>query len=89
MSDGDHLVMVKINAAVLSVRNVQFLPTIANDLNQTIAHHNAKFPIRRVEVKTVGTGLRSKVEHHLFKDSFQKKCSFAWLTMQLSMARLP
>ena len=48
MSENDYPVMVKIDAAILSVRNVQLLPAIANDLNQTIAHHNAKFPIRRV-----------------------------------------
>ena len=75
MSDNDYPVMVKIDAAVLSVRNVQLLPAIANDLNQAIAHHNAKFPIRRVEVKTftVGTGLRSKVEDHLFQGQLPKR----------------
>ena len=75
MSDNDYPAMVKIDAAVLSVRNVQLLPAIANDLNQAIAHHNAKFPIRRVEVKTftVGTGLRSKVEDHLFQGQLPKR----------------
>ena len=34
----------------MRVRNVQLLPAISNELNQTIAHHNAKFPIRRVQV---------------------------------------
>ena len=69
------ILLVKIDAAVLSVRNVQLLPAIAIDLNQTIAHHNAKFPIQRVEVKTftVGTGLRSKVEDHLFQGQLPKR----------------
>ena len=39
---------IKIDTAILRVRNVQLLPAISNELNQTIAHHNAKFPIRRV-----------------------------------------
>ena len=43
---------IKIDTAILRVRNVQLLPAISYELNQTIAHHNAKFPIRRVEVKT-------------------------------------
>ena len=53
---------IKIYTAIRTVRYVQLLPTIANDLNQTIAQHNAKLPIRRVEVKTftIGTGLRSQ-----------------------------
>ena len=47
---------LKIDTAILTVRYVQLLPTIANDLNQTIAQHNAKVPIRRVEVKTFTIG---------------------------------
>ena len=51
---------IKIDTAILIVRYVQLLPTIANDLNKTIAQHNAKLPIRRVEVKTftIGKDLR-------------------------------
>ena len=58
---------IKIDTAILRVRNVQLLPAISIELNQTIAHHNAKFPIRRVEVKTftISSGTRSKIEDHL------------------------
>ena len=42
---------IKIDTAILRVRNVQIPAAISNQLNQTIAHHNAKFQIRRVEVK--------------------------------------
>ena len=65
---------IKIDTAILTVRYVQLLPTIANDLNQTIAQHNAKLPIRRVEVKTftIGTGLRSKTDH-LFQGQLPKR----------------
>ena len=58
--ENPYLVVVKIDTATLSVRPVQLLPAIANDLNQSIARHNAKFPIRRVEVKTftIGAGMR-------------------------------
>ena len=60
--------VVKIDEAALEVRHIQLLPAISNELNQSIVHHNAKFPIRRVEVEsfTTGSGLRSKVEDHLF-----------------------
>ena len=60
---------IKIDTAILTVHYVQLLPTIANNLNQTTAQHNAKLPIRRVEVKcfTIGNGLRSKTEDHLFQ----------------------
>ena len=58
-----------------NVRNVEILPVIANDLNQVIAQQNMKIPIRRVEVKTftVGTGLQSKVEDHLFQGQLPKR----------------
>ena len=42
----DYPAKIKIDTAILRVRNVQLLPAISNELNQTIAHHNAKFPIR-------------------------------------------
>ena len=46
-------------------------------LEVDISNHNAKFPIRRVEVKsfTTGSGLRSKVEDHLFQGQLPK-CIF-------------
>lgn len=75
MAEDGYPVVLKIDVAKLSVRNVQLLPAITNDLNQSIAQHNAKFPIRRVEVKTftIGTGLRSKIEDHLFQGQLPKR----------------
>ena len=60
---------------LLSIRYVQLLPAIANDLNQSVARSPAKFPIRRVEVKTftIGSGLRSKIEDHLFQGQLPKR----------------
>ena len=65
----------KIDTAILTVSYVQFLPTIVNDLNQPIVQHNAKLPIRRVEVKTftIGSGLGSKTEDHLFQGQLPKR----------------
>ena len=65
----------KIDTAILRVRNVQLLPAIGNELNQTIAHHNAKFPIRRVEVKTftIRSGTRSKIEDRLLRGQLPKR----------------
>ena len=58
----------------MRVQNVQLLPAISNELNQTIAHHNAKFSIRRVEVKyfTINSGTRSKIEDYLFTGQLPK-----------------
>ena len=66
---------IRIDTAILRVRNVQLLPAISNELNQTIAHHNAKFPIRRVEVKTftISSGTRSKIEDHLLTGQLPKR----------------
>ena len=73
MSD-DYPAKIKIDTAILRVRNVQLLPAISNELNQTIAHHNATFPIRRVEVKTftVSSDTRSKIEDHLLTGQLPK-----------------
>ena len=71
----DMPVVLKIDSAIFSVRYVQLLPATANDLNQSIARSSAKFPIRRAEVKTftIGTGLRSKIEDHLFQGQLPKR----------------
>ena len=67
------------------------IDAISNELNQSIVHHNAKFPIRRVEVKsfTIGSGLRSKVEDHLFQGQLPKRIqnvsSLEWSPMKFSM----
>ena len=71
----DTPVVLKIDSAIFSVRYVQLLPATASDLNQSIARSPAKFPIRRAEVKTftIGTGLRSKIEDHLFQGQLPKR----------------
>ena len=43
---GGYPSVVKIDVAKVSVRTVQLLPAITNDLNQAIAQKQAKFPIR-------------------------------------------
>ena len=74
--------VVKIDVAKVSVRTVQLLPAITNDLNQTIAQKQAKFPIRRVEVKTftINAGLRSKIEDHLFQGQLPKRLFIGMVT---------
>ena len=58
-----------IETVSFNVRNVEILPVVANDLNQVIAHQNMKIQIHRFEVKTftIGVGLQSKVQDHLFQ----------------------
>lgn len=82
MSADDVPCKVKINMAILKVRNIQLLPVTGNELNQSIAHHNAKFPIRRVAVKTftIGKDLRSKVEDHLFQGQLPKRVFIGLVT---------
>ena len=74
--------VVKIDEAALEIRHIQLLPAISNELNQFIVHHNAKFPVRRVEVKkfTIGSGLRSKVEDHLFQGQLPKRIFIGMVT---------
>ena len=81
MSD-DYPAKIKIDTAILRVRNVQLLPAISNELNQTIAHHNAKFPIRRVEVKTftISSGTISKIEDHLLTGQLPKRVFIGLVT---------
>ena len=81
MSD-DYPAKIKIDTAILRVRNVQLLPAISNELNQTIAHHNAKLPIGRVEVKTftISSGTRSKIEDHLLTGQLPKRVFIGLVT---------
>ena len=51
LKSDDSPAKIKIDTAILRVRNVQLPHAISNQLNQTIAHHNAKFSIRGVDVK--------------------------------------
>ena len=74
--------VVNIDVAKVLVRTVQLLPAIINDFNQAIAQKQAKFPIRRVEVKTftINTGFRSKIEDHFFQDQLPKRLFIGMLT---------
>ena len=72
---GDEEGNLVLTEATFHVRTVELLPALANDLNHAMANYGMKFPIRRVEVKTftVSTGLRSKIEDHLFQGQLPKR----------------
>ena len=78
---GGYPSVVKIDVAKVSVRTIQLLPIITNDLNQTIAQKQAKFPARMVEMKTftINTGLRLKIKDHLFQGQLPKRLVFCLL----------
>ena len=73
---------IVLETVSLHVRNVELLPVVANDLNHVIAQQNMKIPIRRVEVKTftIGNGIQSKVEDHLFQGQLPKRVFIAIVT---------
>ena len=79
---GGYPSVVKIDVAKVSVRTLQLLPAITIDLNQAIAQKQAKFPIRRVEVKTftINTGLRTKIEDHFFHGQLLKRLFIGMVT---------
>ena len=64
-----------IQEARLYVRRVEVLPKAGNDISHTLSRTTAKYPIRRVEVKTftIASGLRSKIEDHLFQGQLPKR----------------
>ncbi|XP_061180826.1 uncharacterized protein F54H12.2-like [Saccostrea echinata] len=66
---------VKILSMVLWVRKVKPSPTLMNHINQTLNTHRAKYPLRRVEVKsfTIPTGTQSKITDHLFQGQMPKR----------------
>ncbi|XP_062607034.1 uncharacterized protein F54H12.2-like [Saccostrea cucullata] len=59
---------------VLWVRKVKPSPTLMNQINQSLNTHRAKYPLRRVEVKTftIATGTQSKITDHLFQGQMPK-----------------
>ena len=73
---------IVLETVSLHVRNVELLPVVANDLNHVTAQQNIKIPIRRVEVKsfTIGNGIQSKVEDHLFQGQLPKRVFIAMVT---------
>lgn len=65
---------VVIQSMVLWVRKVKPAPTIVNLINQQLSTQTAKYPLRRVEVKTftIPTGTQSKITDHLFQGQMPK-----------------
>jgi hypothetical protein len=59
---------------VLWVRKVKPAPTIINLINQQLSTQTAKYPPRRVEVKTftIPSGTQSKITDHLFQGQMPK-----------------
>jgi len=73
MGDGD--CKTKIEEANLYVRRVEVLPKVGNDISHTLSRTTAKYPIRRVEVKTITIpqGQHSMIEDHLFQGQLPKR----------------
>jgi hypothetical protein len=65
---------VVIRSMVLWVRKVKPAPTIINLINQQLSTQTAKYPLRRVEVKTftIPSGTQSKITDHLFQGQMPK-----------------
>ncbi|XP_048775208.2 uncharacterized protein F54H12.2-like [Ostrea edulis] len=65
---------VVIQSMILWVRKVKPTPTIINLINQQLSTQTAKYPLRRVEVKTftIPTGTQSKITDHLFQGQMPK-----------------
>ena len=89
MSD-DSPLKIKIDTAILRVRNVQLLPAISNELYKTIAHHNAEFTIRRVDVKTftIRSDTRSKIEDYFLTGQLPKRVYIDLVTNEASNGTL-
>ena len=60
---------VQILSMLMWVRKVRPTPTVLNTINQRLSTEMAKYPLRRVEVKTftISAGTQSKIEDHLFQ----------------------
>ncbi|XP_056022006.1 uncharacterized protein F54H12.2-like [Ostrea edulis] len=65
---------VAIQSMILWVRKVKPIPNIVNLINQQLSTQTAKYPLRRVEVKTftIPTGTQSKITDHLFQGQMLK-----------------
>ncbi|XP_045214885.1 uncharacterized protein F54H12.2-like [Mercenaria mercenaria] len=77
---------VDIQRVGFSVRTVDLLPVVANDLNQAISQHNMNIPIRRAVVKTftIPDGQRSKIDDHLFLGQLPKRLIIGMVTIASS-----
>ena len=73
MGDADGA--VDITSMVMYVRKVKPMPGVMNRVNQMLNTTTAKYPIRRVEVKsfTIPTGTRSKITDNVFAGQLPKR----------------
>lgn len=57
------------------MRKVKPAPTVLNAINQRLNTETAKYPLRRVEVKTftIPNGIQSKISDHLFQGQMPKR----------------
>jgi hypothetical protein len=74
MTDAGSSGKVVIQSIVLWMRKVKPVPTVVNLMNQKLSTQTAKYPLRRVEVKTftIPTGAQSKITDHLFQGQMPK-----------------
>ena len=74
MTDAGSSGKVAIESMILWVRKVKPTPTIVNLINQQLSTQTAKYPLRRVEVKTftIPSGTQSKITDHLFQGQMPK-----------------
>ena len=65
---------VVLQSMVLWVRKVKPVPSLINLINQQLSTQTAKYPLRRVEVKTftIPNGTQSKITDHLFQGQMPK-----------------
>lgn len=66
---------VSIISILLWVRKVKPAPTVLNAINQRLNTETAKYPLRRVKVKTftIPNGIQSKISDHLFQGQIPKR----------------
>ena len=66
---------VQILSMLMWVRKVRLTSTVLNAINQRLNTETAKYPLRRVEVKTftIARGTQSKIEDHLFHGQMPKR----------------
>ncbi|XP_056002366.1 uncharacterized protein F54H12.2-like [Ostrea edulis] len=74
MTDAGSSGKVVIQSMILWVRKVKPVPSIINLINQQLSTQTAKYPLRRVEVKTftIPSGTQSKITDHLFQGQMPK-----------------
>ena len=70
MGNGSHTIKIKIDTAILRVRNIQLLPDISNELNQTITHHNAYFQLEELKSKVLQSVSAPKIEDQSYSKAY-------------------